>query len=392
MILASLACQVSSTGIYRPAYSDILDTLHDRFKGIYGNDSYIAPDSQDGQLLATFAKAIDDSNAATVAVYNSFSPATAQGAALSNNVKINGIARAIATKSTVPLRLTGTVGTTINGGIVSDTSGQRWLVPDGSTIPSAGYLDVTGTAESAGARTAATGAVTKIETPTLGWQSVTNTGPAVAGAPVETDAALRKRQAISVALPSRTVLSGIDGAVAAVAGVTQHRIYENDTNATDANGLPAHSIAVVVQGGVNTDIANAIMLKKTPGCYTQGSTSVSLTDPGGNPQTIRFYIPTAKRLVVALSIQALTGYVTSTGTLIKQALADYVNGLGIGKKVDLGRLYVPAQLGFGQYSDTFEVNSITQAISPASPSAADVPIAFNEIATLAVADITLTVT
>lgn len=391
-ILSNLACVISDVGISRPSFSDIYETLQDSFKSIYGSDSYIDPDSQDGQLLAVFAKAVDDSNAAAVATYNSFSPATAQGAALSNNVKINGMARSIATKSTAPVRVTGQVGTVITAGIVKDTNGNRWFLPDSVVIPPAGFVDVTATAEFVGAVAAATGSITSIETPSLGWQSVTSTGPAVAGAPVETDAQLRKRQAISVALPSRTVLNGIQGAVAACLGVTQLRLYENDTNLTDSNGLPAHSIAVVALGGVNTDIARAILMKKTPGCFTHGTTSVVVNDPAGNPNTIRYYIPTQKRVIAGITIKALAGYLSTTGDQLKAAVAAYVSALGIGKKVDLGRLYVPAQLYFGAGSDTFEVDALTIAFFGNALTAADLAIAFNEIANLVVSDITLTVT
>lgn len=392
MILTTLACTLSSTGISRPAYSDIYETLREKFKSIYGSDAYIEPDSQDGQLLATFAKALDDSNAQTVAVYNSFSPATSQGDALSKNVKINGIARAVATKSTIPLRVTGSVGTVISSGIVSDAARQRWMLPASVIIPAAGFIDVTGTAEIAGALEAATGTATNIETPTLGWQSVTNTGPAVVGAPVETDAALRKRQAVSVALPSKSILSGIVGAVSAVAGVTQVRAYENDTNVTDANGIPAHHIALVVQGGVNADIANAVVRKKGPGCGTHGTTSLTVNDPGGIPTLIKWYAPTQKRVIAAITIKALTGYLSTIGDQLKAAVAAYVSGLGIGKRVDLGRLYVPAQLTFGVGSETYEVDAIQIAFFGNALAAADLAIAFNELANLTVADITLTVT
>lgn len=48
------------------------------------------------------------------------SPSTADTDALSRNVKINGIRRAVATKSTVSVVLVGVAGTIINNGIVSD--------------------------------------------------------------------------------------------------------------------------------------------------------------------------------------------------------------------------------------------------------------------------------
>ncbi|QEL21721.1 hypothetical protein FQV39_03360 [Bosea sp. F3-2] len=110
--------------------------------------------------------------------------------------------------------------------------------------------------------TALPGMVTGIGTPTRGWQSVTNSAAAVIGQPVELDAQLRKRQTVSTALPSLTVFEGTIGAVASITGVDRLKGYENDTGTTDANGIPAHSISLVVQGGDATAIAQAIAAKK----------------------------------------------------------------------------------------------------------------------------------
>lgn len=391
--LPTLAPTVDANGISAPPYSDIYQSLQTSFQSIYGTDAYIDPDSQDGQLLAIFAKAQSDSNDSTIGAFLSFSPATAQGAALSNQVKINGIARNVASNSQVILRVVGQVGSIITNGVASDALSQRWLLPASVTIPPAGFIDVTATAQELGAIQAAINTITTITTPQLGWQSVTNPSAASAGAPVETDAALRRRQAVSTALPSQTVLDGILGAIYAVTGVTQVKIYENDTDATDANGQPEHSIAAMVIGGTSTDIANAIIVKKTPGAFTYGTTAVTVTDPvSGIPYIIRYTVPTPVPLSIAITIKALAGYTTAIGDQIKQSLADWINGLGIGTRSDLGRLYLPAQFYGGVGSSTFEVNVLQQAIKPAVPTAADIDILFNQIATLAVADVALTVT
>lgn len=391
-ILDSFACVVTSSGIFAPAYSDIYETLQAKFQGIYGSDAYISPDSQDGQLLAIMAKGFADCNDAAVAIYNSMSPATAQGAGLSNNVKINGIARAVPTNGSVTLRLVGQIGATITDGIAADAQGNQWLIPSPTVIPPAGQIDVTATAAQAGAITAAIGTITQIVNPQLGWQSVTNTTVATAGAPIENDSALRQRQTTSVALPSKTVLSGIEGAIAGLAGVTAVLVYENDTDTVDANGLPAHSISAVVVGGVAADIAGAIQKKKTPGCYTNGTTAVGVVDDNGLPATIRYFVCGVTPLALAITIKALSGYTTAIGDQIKAAMVTYINSLGIGQKSDLGKLYLPAQFYGGQGSNTFEVDVMQQAIKPATPTAADVIIPFNSRATLALADIALTVT
>lgn len=392
MILDSLACVISATGIFRPNYADIYETLQFKFQSIYGSDSYIDPDSQDGQLLAVFAKAIDDCNAQTVAAYNSYSPATAQGSALSNDVKINGIRRLASSNGSVDLTITGVIGTVILNGIAADVNGVQWLLPPSVTIPGAGFIIVTATCAQPGAVAAPVGTVTSIATPTRGWQAVTNATAAAPGAPVESDAELRQRQTTSTALPSQTVLAGTLGAVENVAGVEQAAIYENDTDAPDINGLPEHSIAVVVLGGDNLDIAEAIAVKKTEGCYTYGTTSVPYTDPQGITYTIRFFRPTPIPVSVIISITALAGYNTVIGDALVQGVADFINALRIGKSVDIAKLYLPAQFYGAAESDTYEIDDLLAAIIPGVPATADLPIAFNERATCLVADITLNVT
>jgi uncharacterized phage protein gp47/JayE len=298
----------------------------------------------------------------------------------------------VASYSSATVRVVGVIGTTITNGIVADTLQRRWLLPASVVIPSAGYIDVTADAEDLGDLTADIGSINQIINPQLGWQAASNTTTAAPGAPVESDAALRRRQTYSTALPSRTVIDGITGAIAAIAGVTQVVVYENDTDIVDANGQPAHSIAAVVLGGDATAIATAIATKKTPGAYTHGSTAVTVVGANGLPSIIRLAYATATPLAVNITIKALTGYTSSIGDQIKAALVTYVNNLGIGKRSDLGKLYLPAQFYGASPSEKFEVDTLQQAIKPAVPSAADVPIPYNAWATLALADINLTVT
>lgn len=114
-----LSATVTAEGICAPDYQRILDTLTSYFQQIYGSDAYLEPDSKDGQMVAL---AIHNTNNTAISVYNCFSTATGHGAALTSNVKINGIARKGATNSTVDLVLTGTAGTTITNGTMKDTN------------------------------------------------------------------------------------------------------------------------------------------------------------------------------------------------------------------------------------------------------------------------------
>lgn len=372
---------IDANGITAPNFADILDYLQTQYRGIYGEDVYLGNDSQDGQFLGVIASAINDCNAATVAVYNSFSPASAQGNGLSSNVKINGLRRKSPTNSTVDVRIVGQVGTTIVNGIVADTNGNQWLLPASVVIPTSGEITVTATAQESGSISAAIGTITTIVTPVFGWQTVNNLVAATEGNPVEKDAELRVRQSVSTALPSLTVLEGTVGAVANIEGVTRYKGYENDSDTTDSDGIPEHSISIIAEGGDSAAIAEAIAKKKTPGTGTYGTTSVVVLDRYGVPNTINFYRPTLVNIGVKVSITAGIGYTTGYADLIKQAVADSINALGIGDDVIVTRLYVPANLPGVPAGTTFEITALQVKKNAGSYGTANITVAFNEVTT-----------
>ncbi len=389
--MTSVVCVIDETGIHAPAFEDILTFLKNSYRSIYGKDVYLDNDSQDGQLLGLFAAAINDANAMAVAVYNAFSPSTAQGAGLSRVVRINGIARLVPSYSTVDLVIVGQAGTTITNGVARDASEHQWKLPASFTIPPSGEVTVTATAATMGALTAAAHTVTAIATPTRGWQSVGNPLAAVPGAPVESDARLRQRQGASTAIPSRTVLDGMIGAVAQVDGVTRYSAYENDSELTDSNGIQGHRVSLVVDGGDAAAIASAIALKKTPGSGTHGTTSQTVTDAYGIPHAIRFYRPTVVPITVALTVKAMAGYTAAIEARIRQAVADWINGLAIGADVLLTRVYVPANLNGGAGSGTFEITLLKIARDGGTPGTSDLVIAFNEAAQATITNVQITV-
>lgn len=387
----TLSAQVTAAGIVAPSFEDVLTGLRASFRAIYGNDAYIAPDSQDGQFIALIAAAIHDNNMAMVDVYNAFSPTYAQGAALSRQVKINGLSRLVPSYSTAVGNVVGTVGTTIAGGVVEDATGNRWNVPT-VTIPPAGQIALTVTAQQPGAIAAPAGTISKIVTPQLGWQSFTSTADAAPGAPVESDAALRQRQIVSTSLPAQTPLGALLGALRNLTGVTRAQVYENPTNTADANGLPAWSIACVVEGGAASDIAKTIGQKKTPGAATHGSATQTYTDPQtGIPYSIKYYPLSYSTIKTVVNIKALSGYSSTSVAAIKSAIVAYLNALAIGQQVQFSRLYAPAYLNGAAASATFEVIGLTIALGAGSAGTADITIPFNSAASCTVADVTVNV-
>ncbi|EMI7378201.1 baseplate J/gp47 family protein [Salmonella enterica] len=388
-----LSATVTAEGISAPDYQTILDTLTSYFQQIYGSDAYLEPDSKDGQMVALVALAIHDASNTAISVYNCFSPATGYGAALTSNVKINGIARKGATNSTVDLLLTGTAGTTITNGTVKDTNNVIWRLPASVVIGVDGTVTATAICSKSGAVAAPVGAITTINTPTRGWTSVTNPAAATVGAPAETDAELRIRQGQSVAIPSITPFEGVDGAIANIAGVTRHKLYENDTGKTDGNGLPPHSISAIVDGGDVTEIARAIRGNKGQGVRTWGKTSVTVPDKYGNPHIISFSRPTDVPVYGKITLTVFAGYTSQIGVQIQQAVADYINRLMIGDQVLLSRIYSPANLGVvsGGNARYYDIQELLIGKSPEAVAAANINIAYDESASCKPENIIITV-
>lgn len=390
--MALTAPTIDANGISAPSYAEVLDYLQTQYRAIFGADIYLGNDSQDGQFLAILASAINDSNAAAVAVYNAFSPATAQGNGLSSNVKINGISRLVASASTVDLLIVGQVGTVITNGIATDQNDtNNWLLPATVTIPLAGEITVTATCSDVGATIAQSNTLTKIKTPTFGWQTVNNPSDAVPGNPIESDAELRVRQALSVAVPSQTIFEGIVGSVANVTGVVRIKGYENDTDTTDANGIPAHSIAIIAEGGDAQTIFETIAEKKTPGTGTFGTLSTTVIDAVNSVHIVKFSRPTILDIKVAMTIEAAPGYSASVLPFIKTAVLNFINALEIGESLIYSKLYVPANLSNSALGETYNITALTIAVGAGAPGTSNIAIAYNEAAQIIDTDIVITV-
>jgi uncharacterized phage protein gp47/JayE len=391
---------ISLQGISAPAFASILSFYTAQWQSIYGSDVYLAADTQDAQFLGILSQATADANSAAIAAYNSFSPATGTGAALSQNVQLNSLQRLVPSNSNVVVTLVGAVGTQILNGVLTDTvGGYRWDLPYAVVIGAGGTASATAVCETAGAINAAPGTVTQVAAGlVIGWQSVSNPAAATAGLPVESDGALRTRQATSTTLPTLGVMDGIIGALLTLPGVVAAQAYLNTTNSTNSNGITANSMCFVVEGGSASAITNVIAIKKTPGVGVYGTTSVSVNVAwSSSPLTISYVVAALVPIQVAISLHALTNYTTSIAAEIKNAVAAYVNSLSIGQTVSVTRIYAPASL-FGPFAVTqtavdtltFELVSIQIALVGGTNGTADILPGFNGDPTCIAANVTIT--
>lgn len=381
---------VTENGIQAPSYAEILEYFQSKAREIFGQDVNIDADTQDGQLIAIFALALSDVNAQAIATYNQFNPNTAVGVGLDSAVKTNGISRHTATNSKVDLVLIGQAGTVITNGVATDDNENRWLLPEQVVIPVSGEITVTATAEEVGAIEASPNTITQIGSPTLGWQSVNNPTSATVGVAVETDVELRQRQSRSTELPSVSLWEGIIASLLNLEGVTRVSGVKNDEDATSDEGVPGHTIAMIVDGGDVDEIGKTIFLKKGEGVGTFGKTQTTYIDTYGFPNVIKFSRPTIVNAYVTLTITPSSSYISTVANEIKQRIADYINTLAIGESVNIARVLSSAVKDCTTgVDDRFDVTAIVMGEASGSQTAASIPIEWNEAATCDVENITV---
>ncbi len=373
---------IDSNGFFIPTYKDVRDELITEMKTIFGNDIYIEEDSMDYQQISIFAKKIFDAYSLALLVYNNRTVNTASGIGLDNMCALVGIVRKAATYSTVQLVITGQPSTVISNGKASDVNLENtWNLPETITIPDSGTITVEATCDAAGNITAAPNTITRILTPVYGWTGVVNNVIGSGGTNVETDAELRGRYALAVAAPAQSVFESLISSVTAVSGVTRVKAYENDTGSADANGLPAHSVTFIVEGGDDNDVATEIYYKKTPGCYTNGTTSVDIISIAGNTTTIRFYRPTYKNVYVKVFLKKLSTYNDSYVVDIQTAIRDYVNGMNLAENVYRSILWSVATSQMKSIDEpAYSITDIQLSTNGTTFSSADIQTAFNEAA------------
>lgn len=374
---------IDEKGIHIPRYVDIVEDLVENAKSIFGSDIYLENDSQDYEIISAQASKIYDAMELLQNIYENRSPKTAIGPALDSIVKINGMKRKIKTKSTCDVLITGIPKTQIVYGIAEDIQGVKWDLPEKVMIPESGSIKVTATCQEFD-HTAAANEICKIGTPTAGWESVINEQDAIKGQAFETDGNLRARQNISTCKPSKTVLEGTIGGIAEISGVIRQRVYENFDSVPDENGIPGHSIAAVVEGGDNKEIAEEIYLRKTPGTGTYGTEKIAVTtlDCYGKEQqtVISFFRPVYKDIFVTIKIKALYGYTIELGERIKQNVSEYLNGLRIGDDLSISAIWGVALYAMQDLkTPSFSITEVKAGIEKQNQKAEDMEILFQEV-------------
>ena len=196
----------------------------------------------------------------------------------------------------------------------------------------------------------------------------------------ESDAEVRVRIQNSLAGRSNGSADALLAAVEKVNNVHDAKVYVNDTDEADSNGIPAHSVAVVTRGGGSNAVAQAIYDKKAPGVGTWGSNSGTAIDAGGRQHTISFTRYSDKMIFIHLYVRVMDGGDQSViREKLTSAVAAYMDSLNLAIPLNVPQLYGTVYAADPEIAKTFVVTDIQVSAPGVSGVIRDiVPCAWNE--------------
>lgn len=350
---------MTSTGFKPKRLRDLLDETMADIRAITDEDGQAVfinekDDSIIGQFNAIVCEQLADCWQQAYAASTQFDPLNAFGVALRSLVQLNGIVPAYGSATKINVTLSGTSGTVVPAGSqISDVNANTiFSLNSDVIIGSAGTGTGTATCNTLGEINPANNTIIQILTPVYGWHNVTNTSVAVLGDDPETDNQLHIKQQRETSNTSYSQVDALYAGITNLAGVDYVRIYQNWTLETDDKGIPAKTIAAVVDGGDTEAIANVMWLKVPMLSNYAGNLEhpVTMFDRFGLAYQITFYRPEKVPVYIDLDITITDAsiYPADAYDQIKQNIIDYAayglnssSGFPPGSPVIYSRLYTP---------------------------------------------------
>lgn len=301
-----------------------------KYREIYGADINLSSDTPDGQMMNIFIQSILDTQDLLVQIYNSFDPDNAIGLVLDQRVTINGIQRQEGTDTITPITVVVSQSVNLYGldqedqdtFTVADNAGNRWVLETTVLGVPAGTHVYNFRSRIPGAQLTVPNTINVPVTIVLGVESVNNpTTYSTLGINEESDAQLRLRRQKSVSLSSQGYLAGLIAALENITGMTSAFVYENTSDSTDVDGVPGHSIWVIVAGtAADADIAQAIYTKRNAGCGMKGDVEYTVTQVDGSPFILQWDTVQIRNLFIKFTASSINGTVLPDVAAIRDGL------------------------------------------------------------------------
>ena len=311
---------VTTAGYVIKTQTDILASLIARAKANakLGPNLDYSSASPLGQLLGLIAGELAECEEHNAQVYASNDPEAATGVPLDNVCSITGTTRPDAAPSrSLSQTVNLDAGFTLNksDALISPVGRPDVIFQmdqDSVTNPGGSPADIpcTLTCLSDGPINVDAGQLTVISNPLLGWNSTTNTTDVVPGRDVALDPEVRALRTVELFTRGGSTVGAIRSHVQAVSGVETVVVLENTGDAPDANGIPAHSFAAVLDDGAvpaasDDAVAQSIYDTRPAGIPSDGTTAGTATDSGDGSTHVEHFQRDARKpvyIVAALTV------------------------------------------------------------------------------------------
>lgn len=318
---------IDDTGLEAKSIETIVDEVSQEQIDQISDSLDVSPPSPLGQMNASIADQLAALWELAQEAVAAQKPAEASGQHLTDVAELTGTLRTGATYSQVLCSCTLTAGTYAAGTLIAHTTSDptaRFANVDEIVSPGGVNTGLLFQAEDTGPVRANADTLTVIAESVAGWSAITNPEDASLGALIESDTALRVRRATELARTGSATADAVRVDVADVEGVTYCVVLENDTDDVDANGQDPHSLQVVVEGGDDQEVADAIWASKAGGIAAFGTSTETVTDDMGYSHSVSFTRPST--IDVYLDIELSCDADTYPGdSALKTALAEWAD-------------------------------------------------------------------
>lgn len=397
---------VTEAGFIPRSYEDVVAEMQDEVRGFAGESIPLSERTIEGQTIRIVAERVSELWEAEQALDAADDPDSASGADLDATCALTGTIREGERPSMTTLTLTGTPATIVSAGsqaetlstaVVFETTDDAtiaalaawtittgYAVDDRATNGGNAYVCITaGTSAGAGGPTttsdditdgtvhwrfmgagtgavdadaeavvdgpqvAASGDVTVIDTPVGGWSGVINLRDADLGADEETDESLRVRRELEIGRQGSSPPDAIRAEMLDVGDgtsnpVTSCTVFYNSTDLVDADGMPPHSVEVLVRGGEDQDVVDALYDAVAAGIATTGTSVGTATDDEGVDHLVYYSRPEEILIYVDIEVEVdASKFQSGAEDLVKEAIVEFGDGRDTG--VDVRASAVSAQ-------------------------------------------------
>lgn len=302
-------------GLVTQSLEEIRADFTEKFRSIYGTDINIEQNSVDGQFINLMAQEKKDTLDLITQFYNNLDADAVIGIAQDVLYKLNGVIRKDFTYSYCLIYVTITDAVTLQGldndidnpdGVgytVTDGNGNRWILAATQEFDTSGKYLLNFRAAELGAVTAAANTINIMETVLRGVAGVNN--PAnnyITGGVGESDSAYRTRRNRSMSVPTQGFDESTESQMLTMSDVIDCKVYDNRSN-EEKDGIPAHGVWVIVEGGTPSEIARVIYNNIPPGIPMKGEQSVLVSKLNGDVEEIHYEVPTPVNLYLKATIR-----------------------------------------------------------------------------------------